>query len=252
MGRRFAAVLGVRRSARDRGGKTALGGGGTPAQLPPLPASAIAAWHSEITCTPTAWVDYLSTRSLAGVGTPTVAIDPGFFSGRVVAKATSSPLNFWRAPSVAPLAAIGDRPWFYMVARLRDTTIASGTEILGGMGVDAFDDDARLMALAAGGNYVAYSRSGQTVGPAVDTLIHKFSAWKDGVNRNFKVDGTLFTVADTTSLVVAPSAVGIGGPSNTNLLSSDASIAYMLICATKPTAPEEAAIDAWALAYWGV
>lgn len=89
-------------------------------------------------------------------------------------------------------------------------------------------------------------------GPVTNNVPHKFKIWKDGTNANLQVDGAVTSVAHTGSLAANCNGVGLGAAGNVAAIPGDMSIAFYLLCSSKPTAAEQAALDAWALAYWGV
>jgi hypothetical protein len=216
-----------------------------PPQKPPPPAAAVAAWHSELSCASSAWIDYMGGKSLPGVNAPLVGIDPGLFNGRLVGRSTAGGVQYWRGTPLAALAALGTRPWMMLVARMRTTTGG----VMCGFGQDGVNDEMRLNASAT--NFLASGPSGVVTGPPIDTALHRFKCWRDGTNRNLKVDETLFSVPDATAVTLPTTAVGLGGPSNATVATSDCSIAFMMVCSAKPSAAEEAALDAWSRAYWG-
>lgn len=217
-----------------------------PPQQPPLPASAVAAWHSEINCSAASWTDYIGGRVLAGAFAPTVATDPGFFNGRVVGKSTSAGGACWRGTGLSGLPTAGSFPWTMAIFRLRDASVPAA-EIVCAIGRDASNDDARFLASPT--SFISATTGGvNLVGPALDTAVHKFKAWKDGVNRNFVADAALFTAADATPLAANQFVATIGSGA---AFPADASVAFFLVCSAKPSAAEEAALDAWAQAYFG-
>lgn len=223
---------------------------GIPKQRPPLPASAVEYWHSELECTPASWVGQIGGRSLAGVnGTRIVAADPGFFNGRVVGQTNSATGAAWRGTGLVGLPGAGTRPWLYLVARLRDTSTGSA-EIMFGVGRNTVDDDGRF--LAAGGSFIAARTGAFNVnGSATDTALHRFKAWLDGVNANFHVDNVAFSNADTYLLAANTNAAAIGLGSGGGNFPSDANVAFALIASSRPTPAEEYYLDEWAWKYFG-
>jgi hypothetical protein len=225
-----------------------------PSQRPPLPAAAVDYWHSELQCTPAAWIGQMGARSLPGTGSlPAVGTDPGFFKDRIVGKSTAGG-TFWRGTGFTGLPVSGDKPWVMLVGRLRNTTFAGVDEIMCGAGRDGVDDDARLAAQLTGGVWRATFSGAPNIAVStapIDAAVHNFKAWRDGTLVNLQVDATLYTAADGGGLSASVNAVGIGGPCNTPSFGADLNAAFFLICKTKPSAAEISALDAWARAYWG-
>lgn len=243
MARRFARVGRFRRSGGGGGGS----GGGGLSQLPPLPSGSIAAWHSELSCTPAAWVDYIGARSMVGTGTPVVAADPGFFNGRQVAQAAQSGKSW--SGTFAALALTGTRPWVYCVARSRTLDATSRNLIVvSGGGIELGLLRNRNTNASATWNAAA----SVVAAAAGDTNAHKFSTWLDGVNISFKLDAPIATNIYAPALSADITTVTVGTSPLAGGREHDVSVAYLLIAAAKPAAAAESALDAWSLAYWGV
>lgn len=222
-------------------------------QTPPLPASAVFALHSEINCSPTAWDDYIGGKSLPGVNSPVVANDGAFFNGRVVAQTTAAGSAIWRNAALGTVLASGTRPWSFAVARVRNT-VTSGTMV--SYGRPAGSHDMSLQNTAGAPNrfncFFLAAANPSTAPTPSDTNAHRFKSYLDGVNANMKVDNTNYQAATAASLGgnVTALAVGANAADASGLMS--ACVAYWLLCSSPPTAPEEAALDAWAAFWWGV
>ena len=86
---------------------------------------------------------------------------------------------------------------------------------------------------------------------ASDTNVHRFKTWLDGTNANLTVDNTNYTAATGSSLGGNITALAFGANAADGSGAGDLSSVFGLLCSAKPTAPEEAILDAWAIAYWG-
>lgn len=228
-------------------GSIARGSGGGVA-TPPLPSLAVAAWHGELQCTPPAWVDYIGGRSMVGTGTPVVAPDPGFFNGRQVAQAAQSGKSW--SGTFAALALTGTRPWIYCVGRSRtlDAVTSRNILVVSGGGIELGLLRQRTPSASAIWNAAASAATAA----AGDTSPHKFSTWLDGALLNLKVDAALASSLYAPALLADVTTVTVGTSPLAGGREHDVSIAYLLFCGAKPSAGEEAALDAFALSYWGV
>lgn len=225
------------------------GGSSSASQVPPLPLNALEYWHSELQCSSASWVGQLGGRVLSGVNSPTVAVDPGFFNGRPVAKSVSSTSSYWRGIGFTGLSLAGSRPWLYMVGRVRDTSPTGGFEIIYGIGRSGVDDDCRFLITSS---FLAARTGGFNVtGPAANTAVHRFEMWQDPTTVFFDLDASSFTNTTSVVLPANTNAVAIGASSGVGNAPSDSNVAFALLCSAKPTVAEVAAIDAWAQAYWG-
>lgn len=241
--RRFAEIGGMRRAIRDGAGAVRRGA----SQRPPLPASAVEYWHSELQCTPSAWVGQLRGSSLPGNGTPIVAVDPGFFGGRVAAQAALSG-KFWASATLPALATTGTRPWLYAVGRLRTTAEATAV-VVGAGGTTALAS----LVLTSPVLVVGFNNGTTQVGsPPADTNVHRWKFGADGVNANLIQDDTAYTTPYAGSLPENCVAFAVGAnPAGFNF-PCNCSLVFALICSSQPTPAEFAALDAWAMAYWGI
>lgn len=220
---------------------------------PPLPATVVEFWHSEISCSATAWVGQVGGRTLTGANTPTVAADGTFFRGRPVAQATATGTKNWRNASLGTVLASGTRPWAYVIGRFRST---AGTTTIASYGRPAGSHDLSIQNVSGAPAIVRaffFGTAASSSPTANDTNPHRFKAWLDGTNANLTVDTTNYTAATAASLAGNVPAVSVGiNAADGSTGGCDCSVAFYLLCSAKPSAAEEAALDAWASAYWGV
>jgi hypothetical protein len=215
-------------------------------QVPPLPSTAVAAWHSEINCTAAAWVDYIGAKSLTGVNTPTVATDGSFFNGRVVGKTAKATTAYWHNGALGTVLASGTRPWMFVVGRR--TGVANSVNLAGfgqasGVGWLQY-------LYKSDFEYAGFNASIQAFGGTPDQAVHTWASWLDGTNANLSYDGVTYSVASAATLGGNAVAFSIGGGVNTAFC-SDSNVAFFLVCSAKPTAAEELALNQWARSYWG-
>lgn len=245
MGRRFASYR-LRRSSGGGGGS-----GGAAGLL--LPASVVEYWHSEINCTASAWVGQVQGISLTGVNTPTVAADGANFNGRVVAQAAQAGAKIWRTTGLPTVLASGTRPWSFAVGRFRSTA-ASVTAV--SYGRPAGSHDMSLQHTTGAPNrfncFFLGGANPNTAPTPSDTNGHRFKGWMDGTNANLNVDDNNYALATAATLGGNVTALAVGANAADASAPGDVSIAFWLLCTAKPTATEEALIDAWAKSYWGV
>ena len=219
-----------------------------PSRLPPLPASAVEYWHAGLGCTPSAWVGQMTGLSIPGVGSPVVAVDPGFFNGRPVAQTRRVPKqNYYLNPG-ANFAMTGARPYLFSVFRLPTALSATAQNIFSysSGGTERFGyyvtTMLRTRQSVSGGNTLS------TWAPNAN--VHTFEEWSDADFGYVRVDGLQDSVAWTNSGNVAWVGLGIGS-TGSNAMEADANHAFHLLCSSKPTDPEIAALKAWAATYWG-
>lgn len=237
----------MRRPARDsRGGLPAR----DIALSPPLPASAVEYWHSGIQCAPAAWIGQIGGRSLTGVNTPVVAADSAHFNGRVVAQTSIAGTRYWRNGALAPVLIAGSQPWVYLIGRYVPP-IPAVTAVLAGMGAAGTENGA-IRLTAGTGQRDCYFNGVVVNNGTEDFLPHRFKMWKDGVNAHFDVDGTDAVTATATNLTHNITAIAVGSAANSAANFGDGRTAFYLLCSSKPSAAEEAALDAWAFTVWGV
>ena len=239
---RFNAPWGIRRDARVKAPRVSA------PLYPPLPANAIAMWHAEMDCSSTAWIDQIGGRSMAGINSPVVAADGSFFNGLPVAQPASSG-KYWRVTGLPTLAASGTRPWVYCVGRTRVLDGVSRNLVGAGDGTGTKDFG---LVQRTSSKRTIWNNTQLAADGAGDTNPHRFASWFDGVNVNIRVDGTNFPTADTSSLGTNWTEVSVGYQNAASQGHGDVSIALYLITASAPSGPEEAALDAYTLAKWGV
>lgn len=208
-----------------------------------IPSTAIAMWHSEIACSPTAWVDQIGGRSLTGVGTPVVSADGAFFNGRTVAQAAITGSKTWLA-TFSALAVIGSRPWLYAVGRSR-TLDATSRHLVATNGVNG------LRARTTGFRSLWNSAGSNDSAGAADTNPHILSTWLDGTNINLRVDASTVSAAFGAAITADMVSIAVGQDTAGGAI-SDASVAFYLIASSKPSTAEILALDTWAKSYWGV
>jgi hypothetical protein len=216
---------------------------------PPLPTSVatIEYWHSEKQCTPASWIGQKARIPLAGVGAPVVASDPGFFKGHVVGQASLSGVALWANRALSPaLIPAGTTPWSYFIGRFRSS--AGPSQIIYGMG-DPGDEHSAYKDTTP--KWIGYF--GAVInGPPVDTNAHVVKQWLDGTRANITIDRTNYSALFGGVLATAVTSVALGSGSSGLGNPTDGSIAFFLVCASKPTDAEIATLDAWAASYWGV
>jgi len=98
----------------------------------------------------------------------------------------------------------------------------------------------------------SFNGSWNVTGPVADALAHRIKSWTAGTVANLSVDDVLSTATipnagiqtGVTSIAMFAGAI----PNNP----AAANIALFMICKSKPTAAEEAALDAWVKAFYGL
>ena len=226
----------------------AMGGGGG-LQRPPLPSNAIEYWHSELGVTPGTNIrGQLQGWQVFYQNAPTIAPDPGFFNGRQVMQSTAAGTKRFSNGSAFTVYPDATRPYLYCIGRFR--TVPAADQIMVGAGVH-FAADRFLIGANAAGQVRGGFNAAFTVDGAASTAVHRFDAWMDGTNRVVRVDGQQSVTADTGTLGTS-NAIGFGCGGGLGTGVPDASIAFVLICASKPSDQEIAALDTWARAYWGL
>lgn len=220
---------------------------------PPLPASAIEYWRGDKGASAANAIGQILGYTLPGVGGPTVVTDGANFNGRTIYRATAAGAGWFLQQGVT-IGGGAFFPYVYIVARWR--TVPAALQDLGGLG--RFAD---RITIGIGGNASGqhFGRTAGVVngahdisGPAINTSVHRLECWWDAAGLlSLRVDGALTTgsfVADTT---VVNDCIGIGFNPGFPVQSPDASIAFMLLCSTVPSAGEIAALNTYAQTYWG-
>lgn len=219
--------------------------------LPPLPASAVEYWHSELNLSASAWVGQIGGRSLTGGGGATVARGgASYFNNRLVARCYASGAG-WGATGMAELAAIATMPWSFVVYRLRTVPGDNVQHSIydGGSGPS---DGPYIIARGTTTELLQVVEGATVTGAAADTAVHTIATWLDGTNINLSVDGTVTSAARAGSLANAVDTFAIGcrmffGPT----WFADVDVAFALFCSSKPSVFEVAALRAWASTWWG-
>lgn len=228
---------------------------------PPLPASAIEYWRSDADCTPAKWIGQKLGRVLSVAGSnPSAAIvgpDPGFFNGHNVAQSAEAQAA-WTSPGLASTYPAGVFPWFMHICRSRSfPTLQRG---MSSAGVFSPQNAAYGFVLdpAAVNRYICGANNASAIAftpNGVGALTPRsFKYWTDGSKINFKLEGVTYQ-GPYAAASPASDTVSIGtfsAPAFPPNYESPTSHAFFLVCASKPTAAEEAALDGWAAAYWGV
>lgn len=214
-------------------------------QTPPLPASTVEYWHSELGCSPSAWVGRLQGLSLTGVGAPTVAVDGTNFRGRPVAQAAIGG-NHWRATGLPSILAASSRPWMAAAARYR----TSATTQTGFGTAGAAEQQSCSLITAA--NFQAFMNATVVNDGAVNTTPHRFKWWWNGTTPSLTVDATTTSSVGATSIGQAITTVSVGVSAAAAANPANLSAGFLILCSSTPTAAEEAALDTWMQAYWGV
>lgn len=264
MGRRFAEIGGIRRNVR--GPAVRRGGGGTP-QTPPLPASAVEYWHSELGVALAgvggtevdSWTGQLRGVVCVSAGgasqRPGYGVDGANFNGRPVVQCASSPKRYLASAVLGtPLTLVGTKPYAYMISRFRDAS--SGTVLAFSDTLPSVSGFVCVIELRSGKYcswWFPHAQVDSTV--AISTNVVRLETFIDAagsvVNRVDGV-GTAGAATGLTAPVTARAAQIGGDRLSGSLGSGNANHAFVLLCSAEITAPELAALNAWALAYWGV
>lgn len=228
------------------------------ARNPPLPASAVEYWHSELQCTPSVWTGQLRGNKITPqAGIPLVEPDSSYFSGRPVFKTKKSPVatvSTGATPLAPPLAPSGSNPWMFVVGRFLDlTSLTSGGAVMCSFGQISPNGPGLSVGYTDAQGAAAFTSFGNLPNAAgSNTLPHIWKAWPDGTALHFTVDSTDVTMPAAGPTAVTLDVLTLGMAWNFASYATDAAIALVLLCSSKPTAAEEAALTTWAKAYWGV
>lgn len=220
-------------------------------QLPPLPASAVEYWHGELGASAATAVGQIAGTVLTGRNTPAVAADPGFFKGRPVYTCTTVGSKCWLGSSLATVLAAGSRPYVYVIGRWRAVP-GGANQRISGIGRTGSSDDGDIEVTAANVRQITSSSGAFTAINGVgDTAVHRLSAFTTGATTTLSVDGAGATGGGGAALPGNITGVSIGSNSGGVGNVGDVCVAFDLLCSAMPTAPEIAALDAWAIGYWG-
>jgi hypothetical protein len=212
-----------------------------------------AMWHSQLGVALVGgevdtWTDQIGGRVVqapAGAQRPAYAADGTKFSGKNVVKTVRSSSKCLRSAAFASLYAPGSLPWQYIVGRY--SAIAGGAaQSLAGAGVNATSNN-QLQINAAGTFQVYCDGAALLVAGVADTLRHSFQWWPDVTNMNLSLDNA----APATTAILGPVAgagtsYGVGTLASSPAQFADASVALILVCSSKPSTAQVAAIEALA------
>jgi hypothetical protein len=222
---------------------------------PPLPASTHSWWSGSHGMTPATAFDQMPTgitlngTSILAADLPMVAPDPstGRFNGQPVGQFNRN--AYWGRTGLVTTIAAGDRPWLYLVARMRSFSAAIQSPCGIGVGLipQAFPN------FGVGDPYWYVSGGNWNAGGSVvvDTLPHRFKTWVAGAIANLTIDDVPSTSFGGGALATSTTSIWIGIDPGANF-PSDSCVALFMICKSKPTSTEEAALDAWAKAFYGL
>lgn len=229
--------------------------------MPPLPAATVEWWHSEkgiglVGGQVQSWTGQqkgiVLTPNTAGFR-PDYGTDGAFFNGRnIVRTVPGGTVRALSAPVVPAASVVGSKPQVYVLARLR-----------------TFTADARMVTFpntalsTVGITTMWFSSTGffgcwffphsnvQTPPLTTAAVPHRFSSKFNAAGQIvFRWDANENAAGSGLSLPGDFDSIHVG--SDRNLNAADASFAFVLCCNAEITAPEFAALDAWALSYWGV
>lgn len=226
-----------------------------------MPASAVEYWHSELGVSLVggevdSWTGQLQGTVLATANgaaqRPAYGVDGSFFGGRPVVRSAITGTRYLKSAVVAPLVLAGSKPHIYWIMRWR-TAADQNTAVV-------FADSlptatAGMLHLVSSTDLWAYWYPHS---PVVRTGLPNTSVCTSETFINsagaevFRFNGT--SIVGATTGLSCPGdlrAVQIGGDRNRANAAADGSFAFVLLCASEMTAPELAALNAWATAYWG-
>lgn len=221
-----------------------------PTASPPLPLNTLEYWIGSAGASAAAAVGQKGLITLTGVNAPAVAPDPGYFGDQPVYQSTRTPARYWQRGGLPDPIAGGTRPWMYMVFRARSLT--PGTDqALGEIG-NAFVGLGAIAVTHPTINVGAFNGVWTVTGPVADTKPHIVKTWTEGTTAHLVVDGVQYTGGGATALTTQVQTIGLGCGCLGSGAAADASIALWVICAARPTAAEEAALDSWARWYYAL
>jgi len=224
---------------------------GSPAMKPPLPASTVEWWWGDAGASATQAVGQKAGIILPAINTPSVGIDLGYFKNRTVYK-TATGGHSWRGVDLSTGILAGTRPWLYLVGRLRDS---GGFTTLVGIGKNTTTTSRAAEFRSATNAWQVNSATPTNwyvQDGTADTAVHAFKSWTASTTANLTIDGVNTTSGGASALANDIIAVSFGCVVENGGGSSNASIALFLICSSKPTTQEEAALDLWARATYGI
>lgn len=249
--RRFAAIGGMRRD---------IPGGGMSSQSygSVLGANMVAQWHhlagiALASGDTQSWTDQVGgvTETAPAAGQrPTYAADGANFRGLPVVQSFLTGAKFLENQTTIPATLIpsGSRPWFLMVGRARD--VGTSGNIIDASDAGAGAQDVYFSNLAT--QRLFWAASGVIVNIARDTNVHLTEWGADGVNATIAVDGVDTNVASANAMSATITKLAFGGDARSLAGNeSNHSFAMVIICRSKPSASERAAVLALARAEWG-
>jgi hypothetical protein len=222
---------------------------------PPLPAATHSWWSGSHGMTPDNAFDQMPTgitlvgSSVLAADKPIVGIDGGFFNKQPVGQFNRN--SFWGRTALVTTIAAGDRPWLYLVARMRSIGPAAIIQSPAGIGVGPTPQAYLNFGLGDPAWYVSGINWNAGGSVAVNTLPHRFKTWVAGAVANLTIDDVPSTSFGGGALATSTTSIWMGIDPGGNY-PADACIALFLISKSKPTAAEEAALDAWARAFYGL
>lgn len=249
-----------RRPGRNSGSGGGPGGSVVFPQVPPLPASTLDYWHSELGLTPgasiTAWTSQIKGITVTNnqINGPNYGVDTGFFNGRPVVQFVLSPPSVLYIGVGTTMFAAASRPYTFCVYRYR--TASAGGQALYSFGTGATNehmivvDSNHTNTLSGNVNQDALPSSVDN-GVVMGTTVHTEQFWVAGSTANLTVDNTNATGTPVTPTTVNATVTVALGQQTAGGRFSDTSMAFLLCCSAVPSAGEIAALRSWASGYWG-
>lgn len=258
-----------RRPGRNSGSGGGPGGSVVFPQVPPLPASTLDYWHSELGAaisggTITSWTSQIlgiAVNKGGQVNDANYGVDTGFFNGRAVVqmvKATPRVLINSAAPTIF---TSGQRPYTFCVFRYTAPSADSTLFSFGILGT-GFNYHEVIIDNAHGGgggsaSYYLNTNIDTPPNAAVDnatvlgTTVHTSQAWCVTTTANLQIDNTNASNGATGAAIAAtPTQVAFGQDAVGGRF-ADVNMAFILCCSAVPSAGEIAALRSWASGYWG-
>lgn len=234
---------------------------------PPLPASAVEYWHSELGValiggevdTWTGQLRGLALQAISASQRPTYAADGANFKARLVVQSNAAATRGLTLNPVAPpLTVAGSKPHAYLITRYR--TLPAGGNAFFYISVDTLPTAAAIPFGSLGVNTAGglfswwYPRTGTPVlsGTTLSTAVARLESLLDATNTDIvRLNGAQIYAGSATATTSDATAMCVGHDRGGATSFLDASFAFFLLCASAMTAPELAALNAWAQAYWG-
>lgn len=218
--------------------------------VPPLPSSAEEYWISDKQCTSASWIGQLKGTTLPSqAGSPTVATDPPYFNGALVAKTVRGAAHYRNEGLATTLCLANDPIWFYTVARLPSPSATNETFLCNGRFAGPYYQQQVYQST----HTLAYAPGNiRLQGAPIDALPHRIMSWTDASAAYHQVDANL---AQNTSPYPIPAPISfyvIGGTWGSGSGSCPINMVFHLLCRSKPAAAAIDALDAWSHAKYGV